>query len=51
MIKLTAIPLVVFAVAALWLRSKRAAIAGGVASLAVFPVQLARGWRWGGCTS
>ena len=49
LIKLTAIPVIVFAVIALWLRGRRgAAIAGSIASLVVFPIQFARGWWWGG---
>lgn len=49
LIKLTAIPVVVFAVAALFLEGRRGvAMAGGAASLAVFPLQALRGWLWGG---
>lgn len=49
LLKLTAIPVVVFAVAALWTAGRRQAAAGGAfASLLVFPLQLWRGWRWGG---
>jgi hypothetical protein len=49
LLKLTGIPIVVVAVVALWRDGRRgAAAAGAVASLAVFPVQLVRGWRFGG---
>jgi hypothetical protein len=49
LLKLTAIPVVVFGVAALWLDRRRvASIAAAGASLLVFPVQWLRGWRWGG---
>jgi hypothetical protein len=49
LLKLTAIPIVVFAVVALWTDGRRGAAAAGAAtSLAVFPVQLLRGWLWGG---
>ncbi|HKD16381.1 MAG TPA: hypothetical protein VKG23_00840 [Thermoanaerobaculia bacterium] len=49
LLKLTAIPIVAFAVVALWWDGRRgAAAAGAAASLAVFPVQLLRGWRFGG---
>ena len=49
LLKLTAIPVVVFAAVALFARGRRATAAVSAAcALAVFPVQLARGWRWGG---
>jgi hypothetical protein len=49
LLKLTAIPVVVFAAVALLVDGRRkAAVAGAACSLAVFPVQLLRGWRWGG---
>ncbi len=49
LLKLTALPVAAFAVAALVDRGRpRLALAGAAASLAVFPVQLLRGWRWGG---
>jgi hypothetical protein len=49
LLKLTAIPVVVFAVVALLRDGRRgAAVAGAAGSLAVFPVQLLRGWLWGG---
>ncbi len=49
LLKLTALPVAAFAVAALVDRGRRRlALAGAAASLAVFPVQLLRGWRWGG---
>jgi hypothetical protein len=48
-IKLTAIPIVVFAVVALAEANRvRLAAAAGAASLLVFPLQAARGWLWGG---
>ena len=49
LLKLTAFPVVVFAVAALVLQGRRRlALWGGSASLAVFPLQALRGWNWGG---
>ncbi len=49
LLKLTAIPIVVFAAVALYTRGRRATAAASAAcALAVFPVQLARGWWWGG---
>jgi hypothetical protein len=49
LLKLTAIPIVVFAVVALFGEGRRrTAVAGALCSLSVFPVQLLRGWRWGG---
>jgi len=49
MLKLTALPVAAFAVAALLgQRRSRLALAGAAATLAVFPVQALRGWRWGG---
>jgi hypothetical protein len=49
LLKLTAIPIVVVAVVAVWQDGRRvAAAAGAVASLAVFPIQGLRGWLWGG---
>ena len=49
LVKLTAIPVVVAAVVALWCRGRRrTAIATAAASLAVVPIQLLRGWSWGG---
>jgi hypothetical protein len=48
-IKLTAIPVVVFAVVALATANRlRLAAIAGAASLLVFPLQAARGWLWGG---
>jgi hypothetical protein len=49
LLKLTALPVVAFAVAALVDRGRpRLALGGAAAALAVFPVQALRGWRWGG---
>jgi hypothetical protein len=49
LLKLTAIPVVVFAAAALWLERRRAAaVCGAAASLLVLPVQALRGWATGG---
>ncbi|HEY4229080.1 MAG TPA: DUF2142 domain-containing protein [Thermoanaerobaculia bacterium] len=49
LLKLTALPVAVFAVAALADRGRpRLALAGAAATLAVFPVQALRGWKWGG---
>ncbi len=49
LLKLTAIPIVVFATVALFARGRRATAAASAAcALVVFPVQLARGWMWGG---
>lgn len=49
LLKLTAIPVVAFAVAALVLDRRPATAAAGTASaLVVLPVQWARGWIWGG---
>jgi hypothetical protein len=49
LIKLTALPVVVFAVVALFLEGRRGtAVAGAAAALAVFPLQALRGWLWGG---
>jgi hypothetical protein len=49
LLKLTAIPIVVFAAVALWTEGRRGtAVAGAAASLAVFPIQMFRGWLWGG---
>ena len=49
LLKLTAIPVVVFAVVALFVQGRRrAAVVGAACSLSVFPVQLWRGWLWGG---
>lgn len=48
-IKLTAIPIVVFAAVALVEAHRvRLAAAAGAAALLVFPLQAARGWLWGG---
>lgn len=50
LLKLTAFPVVAFAVVVLWSESGRrlrAALAV-LASLVVFPLQFWRGWRWGG---
>ena len=45
LLKLTALPIAAFAVAALWLEGRQvAAAAGGAASALVFPVQAVRGW-------
>ena len=49
LLKLTALPVAAFAVAALADRGRpRLALAGAAATLAVFPIQALRGWRWGG---
>ena len=49
LIKLTAIPIVVFAVVVCAReRTLRVAAGGAAASLLVFPVQALRGWMWGG---
>lgn len=49
LLKLTAIPVVVFAVAVLAReRSPALAATAGAASLAILPVQALRGWMWGG---
>ena len=49
LLKLTAFPIVAFAVVALWQeRRTRAALAGAAASCTVFLVQGLRGWNWGG---
>ena len=49
LLKLTALPVVAFVVVVLWVEGrKRAAILGALCATAVFPVQLLRGWRWGG---
>jgi hypothetical protein len=49
LLKLTAVPVVVFAVVALWReRSRALAAAGALASLSVFPVQALRGWAASG---
>lgn len=49
LLKLTAIPVVVFAVVALFAQGRKApALVGALSALAVFPVQLLRGWLWGG---
>lgn len=49
LLKLTALPVAAFAVAALVDRGRpRLALGGAAAALAVFPVQALRGWRWGG---
>jgi hypothetical protein len=49
LLKLTALPVAVFAVAALVDRGRpRLALAVAAAALAVFPVQALRGWKWGG---
>jgi hypothetical protein len=49
LIKLTAFPVVVFVVVALWVvNRRRTAVVSGLASLCVFPLQFLRGWRWGG---
>jgi hypothetical protein len=49
LLKLTALPVAAFAIAALFVRGRKGlALAGSASSLAVFPVQLLRGWRWGG---
>lgn len=49
LLKLTAFPVVVVAVSAMWLRGRRpAAIVGALASLLVLGVQALRGWSWGG---
>jgi hypothetical protein len=49
LLKLTALPVVAFAVVALWRDGRpRLAASSLAASLIVFPVQALRGWRWGG---
>jgi hypothetical protein len=49
LIKQTALPVVAVAVVWLWCGGrKRTAIGGLAAAAVVFPVQLLRGWRWGG---
>jgi hypothetical protein len=49
LLKLTALPVVVLAVATLWVRGARLySVAVATASLTVFPVQRLLGWRWGG---
>jgi hypothetical protein len=49
LIKLTAFPIVAFVMAALWTSGRRRVAAlSAMASLVVFPVQLLRGWNWGG---
>ena len=49
LLKQTAFPVVAFAVVWLWCNArKRAAVFGLVGAATVFPVQLARGWSWGG---
>jgi hypothetical protein len=49
LIKLTALPVVVMGVLALWRAGRRRVSAwAALAALAVVPVQLLRGWHWGG---
>jgi len=50
LLKLTAFPVVSFALAVLWQETKKRhlVLLGAAASLLVFPLQLLRGWRWGG---
>jgi hypothetical protein len=49
LLKLTAIPVVVVVVIGLWSDGRRrTAIMAGICSLLVFPLQLVRGWKWGG---
>lgn len=49
MIKLTALPVVVFAVIVLWTEKRRAAaVTGAAASALIFPIQALRGWVSGG---
>ena len=49
LLKLTAFPVVAFAIIFLWRQKRRAgAIAAGISSLTVFPLQLLRDWSWGG---
>lgn len=49
LIKLTAFPVVVFAVVRSWLRGeRRGAVAAAALSLVVIPLQWARGYGWGG---
>ncbi len=49
LLKLTALPVVAFVLSALWLERRRLAACLGLLSAAlVFPVQLWRGWWWGG---
>jgi hypothetical protein len=49
LIKPTAFPVVAFVVVALWISRRRStATLAGIASLLAFPVQLLRGWSWGG---
>lgn len=49
MTKLTALPVAVVVVVELWRRGRvRGTVAAACATLVVFPVQLLRGWAWGG---
>jgi hypothetical protein len=49
LIKLTAFPVTAMALVWLWRhRRRRVAVAAGLASLIVVPIQLLRGWQWGG---
>ena len=49
LLKLTAFPVVAFALVALALQGRRSlAGLGALSSLSVFPIQALRGWRWGG---
>jgi len=49
LLKQTAFPVAAFAVVWLWCDGRRrAAVVGALSAGLVFPVQLARGWRWGG---
>jgi hypothetical protein len=48
-VKMTALPVVLFGAVALWSGGRRrAASAGLLGALLVFPLQLLRGWAWGG---
>jgi len=49
LVKLTALPVVLFGAVVLWRSGRRtAASAGLLGALLVFPLQLLRGWTWGG---
>lgn len=49
LIKLTALPIAIYAVASLWRRTHRSgALLGAASACLVFLVQASRGWLWGG---